>query len=67
MMKSDFEAMEATNNHPTPTARTCQYIAGGPSADDGCKCRRPAMPGPSFCEIHAELRRPQADETEMAT
>ena len=59
--------MEATNNHPTPPVRACQYIAGDSSADNGCKCRRPAMPGSSYCEVHAEICRPQADETEDAT
>ncbi len=59
--------METTNNHPTPPARACQYIAGSPSANDACKCRRPAMPGSPYCEVHAEICREHADESEMAT
>ncbi len=59
--------METTNNHPTPLVRACQFIAGDPSADDACKCRRAAMPGAPYCEVHAEIRRPHPDETENAT
>ena len=35
-----------------PGPRTCQYIAGEPSADDSCKCSLPAVPGGSYCVLH---------------
>ena len=37
--------------------RRCQYIAGKPSADDACKCRRPTKQGSSYCPCHSELCR----------
>ena len=56
-----------TNNHPMPSPRACQYIAGKPSADNGCKCRRPAMPGSPYCDVHAEICREHEENAEMAT
>lgn len=32
--------------------RTCQYIKGEPSADDSCKCGKPAEPGRPYCAEH---------------
>ena len=58
---------EVTNNHRTAPVRACQYIAGNPSADDACKCRRPAMPGSPYCEVHAAICRPHADEKDSET
>ncbi len=59
--------MEATNNHTRPPGRPCQFIAGDPSADDACKCRRPAMPGSPYCEVHAEICREHEEDAEKAT
>lgn len=33
-------------------ARTCQWIAGDPSADDACKCGKPTAPGSVYCPDH---------------
>ena len=60
----DSEVMAATDNTTAAPEHTCQYIAGDPSADDACKCRRPAMPGSPYCEIHAELYRAHVEEME---
>ena len=49
-----------------PCRRTCQYIAGEPSADDRCKCRRPALPGSPYCEIHGQICRAHGEEMEQA-
>jgi hypothetical protein len=38
-----------------PGARSCQYIAGEPSADDACKCGAPVAPGSSYCQEHRAL------------
>jgi hypothetical protein len=35
-----------------PPPRRCQWIAGEPSADDGCKCGRPVRPASSYCAAH---------------
>jgi GcrA cell cycle regulator len=32
--------------------RTCQFIAGEPSADDACKCGEPVLEGSSYCAKH---------------
>ncbi len=32
--------------------RECQWIAGEPSFDDACKCRRPTVEGFSYCADH---------------
>ena len=40
---------------PSGLPRRCQYIAGKPSADDACKCRRPTKQGSSYCPRHSEL------------
>ncbi len=34
------------------TFRACQWIAGEPSADDGCKCGRPTVSGSAYCAYH---------------
>lgn len=33
---------------------SCQYIAGEPRSDDGCKCGRPTVGGSSYCREHYE-------------
>ncbi len=35
-----------------PAPKTCQYIAGRPSADDTCKCGRPSLPRSAYCAEH---------------
>ena len=55
------------NGNPADTVKRCQYIAADPGADDACKCRRPAMPGSSYCEAHAKICRKHQDEMEDAT
>lgn len=35
--------------------RRCQYIKGEPSADDACKCLKPAVPGKPYCAEHQAL------------
>ena len=32
--------------------KTCQFIAGDPSADDKCKCGAKLKPGSSYCPEH---------------
>ncbi len=33
----------------------CQYIEGEPSADDACKCGKPAIEGKSWCPEHYSM------------
>lgn len=37
---------------PQAPARTCQWIEGQPTADDGCKCGAPSAPRASYCPTH---------------
>ena len=43
-----------------PCRRRCQYIAGKPSSDDACKCRKPCRQGSPYCEEHYALCRMQS-------
>lgn len=43
---------------PSPRFRTCQFIAGQPTADDACKCGRPVERNPEgwpYCAEHYAL------------
>ncbi len=39
------------------TFRACQWITGEPSADDRCKCGRPAVSGSPYCAHHRDRAR----------
>lgn len=40
---------------PRSLFRTCQWIAGEPSADDACKCGAPTWPDSNYCPRHHEI------------
>ena len=52
-----FDEPAAKPRPPGLPPRRCQYIAGEPSADNACKCWRPAKQGSSYCPRHCELCR----------
>lgn len=41
----------------------CQWIAGDPSHDDSCKCRKPLFRGP-YCQAHDEIAHRKTPEEE---
>lgn len=42
-------------NYTLSQTAKCQYIAGEPSADDSCKCGKPAIEGKSWCPEHYSM------------